>query len=331
MRDLARRLGLSPSTVSRALANDPRISVATRKAVGAAAKRMGYRVNPFFSHALRSARKRLSQESPVLVFLNFLERPEQFTENGYYRHIWDGLRHEAARLDFRVEMIQRGPAAPGDARLLKQLHARGIQGLVLGAVLMEHLEGFPPFPCDNFCAIAVSASYPDPAVHRVVPDLAEAVDRGLRFLSAQGVQRPGFIVGESTLLTTRAETRKCFRGRVPDWFADRKPKVLAIPERAVDETRCHRWIRESGIDGLLIHASPAVATVAAHGQLPGRPLPCVSISVSGAPPQGVTVIDQQPSEIGRVAIGTLVSLIHRHELGRPAHPRRICISPAEAV
>ena len=46
LRDLARTLGLSHTTVSEALRNSPRVSAATRQRVLKAARVAGYRANP---------------------------------------------------------------------------------------------------------------------------------------------------------------------------------------------------------------------------------------------------------------------------------------------
>ena len=47
--DLATQLGVSPATVSRALKNNPEISIATRKKINALAEKLGYRHNTFAS------------------------------------------------------------------------------------------------------------------------------------------------------------------------------------------------------------------------------------------------------------------------------------------
>lgn len=45
--DIASQIGIAPSTVSRALNNNPTISVATRKKINALAEKLGYQHNPF--------------------------------------------------------------------------------------------------------------------------------------------------------------------------------------------------------------------------------------------------------------------------------------------
>jgi len=47
--DIAKQLGVSPATVSRALKESPSISIDTRKKINALAEKLGYRHNPFAS------------------------------------------------------------------------------------------------------------------------------------------------------------------------------------------------------------------------------------------------------------------------------------------
>ena len=47
--DIAKEVGVSPATVSRALNNSPSISIATRKKINALAEKLGYRHNTFAS------------------------------------------------------------------------------------------------------------------------------------------------------------------------------------------------------------------------------------------------------------------------------------------
>ncbi|WP_162343709.1 LacI family DNA-binding transcriptional regulator [Cyclobacterium salsum] len=61
--DIAENVGLSPTTVSRALSNHPRVHVTTRKKIMDAAKLLGYQSNIFAS----SLRKRRSKSIGVIV------------------------------------------------------------------------------------------------------------------------------------------------------------------------------------------------------------------------------------------------------------------------
>ena len=65
LRDLAKHLGLGKSTVQRALSGHPSIKPVTRQKVIAAATKMGYRPDPFFSIVGSQKRKSRSNGLPV--------------------------------------------------------------------------------------------------------------------------------------------------------------------------------------------------------------------------------------------------------------------------
>src|SRR5690349_8556665 len=62
--DIARNLNVSPSTVSRALKDDPTVSKKTRKKIFETAAQMGYRSNPF----ARNLRQQQSMTIGVIVY-----------------------------------------------------------------------------------------------------------------------------------------------------------------------------------------------------------------------------------------------------------------------
>src|SRR4029077_14781695 len=58
MAEIAQRLGVASSTISRALRNDPRISEALRKQVRRVADELGYQPNPLVSALMANRRRR---------------------------------------------------------------------------------------------------------------------------------------------------------------------------------------------------------------------------------------------------------------------------------
>src|ERR1700674_4581679 len=58
MAEIAQRLGVASSTISRALRNDPRISMELRKRVRGVADELGYQPNPLVSALMANRRRR---------------------------------------------------------------------------------------------------------------------------------------------------------------------------------------------------------------------------------------------------------------------------------
>jgi transcriptional regulator with XRE-family HTH domain len=82
MRDVARRAGVSVSTVSLALRNSPLVSAETQAAVRAAVAELGYRVNPYVAAHMRSRRKpQAGVAAPVLAIVDTQRRRHDWRDN----------------------------------------------------------------------------------------------------------------------------------------------------------------------------------------------------------------------------------------------------------
>jgi DNA-binding LacI/PurR family transcriptional regulator len=82
MRDVARRVAVSVSTVSLALRNSPLVSAETRKAVQAAVEELGYRVNPYVAAHMRSRRKpHAGVAAPLLAIVDTQRRRHGWRDN----------------------------------------------------------------------------------------------------------------------------------------------------------------------------------------------------------------------------------------------------------
>ena len=89
MKDLARELGVSIATVSRALRSSPEIGREMQQRVKELAKKMNYRPNPFAQSLRKEAPKVIGVVVPNLV-------------THYYAAVLDGIESEARRLGYSV-------------------------------------------------------------------------------------------------------------------------------------------------------------------------------------------------------------------------------------
>jgi LacI family transcriptional regulator len=128
LKELASKLGLSPTTVSRALNGYPEVNEATRERVLAAAKRHNYRPN---TRAIRLATGRAMAIGHVIpvtskhemvnpVFADFIAGAgEAYSRNGY-------------------DMVLSVGPDDDDARIYRDLHARGtVDGFIVHAPRMN--------------------------------------------------------------------------------------------------------------------------------------------------------------------------------------------------
>jgi LacI family transcriptional regulator len=114
--DVARLAGLSQSTVSRALRDDPRVAVVTRERVRAAAASLGYVPNA-------SARNLVLRKTRMIGML------VTDISNPYYPNLIAPLHDELASLNYRMVLFTE--RLEGDDRHVESLVDHGIDGAVL--------------------------------------------------------------------------------------------------------------------------------------------------------------------------------------------------------
>ena len=116
LKDLARELGVSIATVSRALRNSPEIGKEMQEKVKDLAKRMNYRPNPFAQSLRKEAPRVIGVVVPNLV-------------THYYAAVLDGIEAEAQRAGYSVITANTHEDSEAEVRAIDNfinLHVEGI-------------------------------------------------------------------------------------------------------------------------------------------------------------------------------------------------------------
>lgn len=190
IKTVAAAAGVSNPTVSRALRNDPRISLATRERVQAIAAKLGYRPDPAMS-ALVAYRQRVQPTGNYgkLAILNVWGVPEEKLIF-YFKQQLAGIRERATQLGYQTELFDVPVDVAGQKHLSRTLAARGIRGIVVGPVPLQRRELHLDW--DGFSAVAVGYSLTSPALHYAANDHHLTMDTLYGRLRALGYRKIGF-------------------------------------------------------------------------------------------------------------------------------------------
>ncbi|HCE17051.1 MAG TPA: hypothetical protein DEQ80_04250 [Anaerolinea thermolimosa] len=195
IRDLARHLNLSITTVSRALDGYTDVSEETRQRVIAAARELGYEP----SYAARQLRRR---QAGALGYI-LPSGPSQFSDP-YSVHFITGLCDEASTR--QVDLVISS-AAPGSEQEKRQYHhwvqTRRVDGFVLNRLRMEDWR--VAYLTQNripFAVVSPVASGEIPAPRVEVQD-RRAMEELVAHLIEQGHRRIAYIGGPAYLLLDR--------------------------------------------------------------------------------------------------------------------------------
>ncbi len=184
-KDIARELGISVSTVSRALRSDPHISPGTRRRVAEAARRLGHQPN-LLAASLRTGVTRIIG----LVVMDITDP--------YYSEVARGVEDCAHEHGYSVLLSNSDHNREREEICLEVLRSRRVDGIILTPVSAEVgarqglIDGGIPYVLFDALNVADDAS-------TVSTDHAEGACAAVRHLIQLGHRRIALISGEATL------------------------------------------------------------------------------------------------------------------------------------
>jgi LacI family transcriptional regulator len=190
---VARLVGLSTSTVSRALRGSQSLPAATTQRVRRAARQVGYKPNPLVSDLMRQMRGH-GRAAPggTLAYLVFgatrTEWERHLTFVGFHR----GAVARAQELGFTLEVFWADEPGMKGARLAQIFRARGIRGVIVGPT--PGMPRAPELEWKHFSAVKIGVPFPDLALPCAVSNHYRGMVRVLERVRAAGYRRIGLVL-----------------------------------------------------------------------------------------------------------------------------------------
>jgi len=320
LRDIARHLEVSHTTISRALRNDLEISKAMRDRVQSAAQAMGYKPDPMLN-ALAHYRRGQTR-TPIaaeLAWINHWKNPKALWKFKEFNLYWKGAFAEADRSGFRLEefVLEKDMSLE---RLEKILRARNIRGILLPPRGGESPD-FRKFNWDDFCVVRFGHSFEFPHAHLVSSD--QLTDGVIAFenIWKNGYRRIGLVT--SSKMHTRFGAG--FLYSQMKWSPKTRLPALIVKQDTIQEDRkkLKAWLKANRPDAILTDVSELRELLSNVGCKIPRNVGLAALSIlDGNADAG---IDQNSEEIGRAAIQLLISLINHNEIGIPKICREVLV------
>lgn len=325
MKIIAAQAGVTQATVSMSLADHPRIPATTRARIRALAERLGYRPNPYVSALMRIRRQgRPRPDHPVLALINGLDTEAGWRETSSLtvRQMRAGAVARAEQLGYRTEEFWLHREGMSAARFSGMLHHRGIQGLLLGPLLV----GAPPpaLAWEQFSAVRLGVPLPSLTITSVCNDHFFSSLQVARECYRRGYHRPGLILLRSH--------RQHFHAR---WDGGLLAGRHLIPRFRLAQTLLLEdwdhlepvaaWLRKEQPDVIV---SPTSDVLLAHLARLGRRVPRDLGFASLALPERnhfCSGIWQNGRLLGATAIDNIIGLLERNERGLPEQTRVIMV------
>ena len=326
LRDLAKQLGVSHTTVSLALRDHPSILPARRAQIKQLAEKEGYRPDPFLSAlSVYRLQNRPASFHSTLAWVNRWNHPEDLRAKKEFDAYWRGGSETAERLGYRLEDI-RWPANISATRFEQIMLTRGIQGLLVPP--HPEVPDWGNFDWNKFSIIRLGMSVPEPDSNVVTSDHQRAVLMAFEKMNRHGYQRTGLVVCADfdrhlggNYIGGFAAAQKLFKFQhiLPPLLTN-ETVYLKQPDKA--RQLLAKWLEQHRPDAIL----SAVVEVPLMIRELGYRIP-EDIAVAGSS-RDVPVdagINQNPEDIGRIAVQMLVSQINLNERGVPAVPCRTLV------
>ncbi|WP_411828060.1 LacI family DNA-binding transcriptional regulator [Luteolibacter sp. AS25] len=323
MKVVADALGVSASTVSRALKGDTRIGIETRTRIIEGAERLGYRPNPMLS-VLMSARRRRdgSGEVGTVALVTDYHGTKGWREKDVCNWEYEGICRRADELGYRVEEFPMSDFGGDCEGLAGALKARGIRGVLLG--FTRDRKVLSGFSISDFSVAGLSTYFREVPVDRANFHGFYNVRMAMEHLSKTGKRRIGLMVPE---INNRI-SGYLWTGAALDWQRqipedDRCDPF--IPDKWDDINEFAKWMKEQSPDALIVYKLPAKSWLSKIGlRVPGD----VSISYLFRDREEMARwpgVDGNLQEVGAAAFDLVVEGLNTNRLGVPEHPKEVLI------
>jgi DNA-binding LacI/PurR family transcriptional regulator len=213
--DLARRLGVSKTTVSLALRDRLSVSNATRERVKELAVELGYRRDILQAEAAAHRWKNRPRFRGTLAYLNFPRIwGEKYPGRGEEPAArFRGFSRRAELLGYKAEVHDVVTLAHC-ARVQRTLQNRGIVGLCLGPVYYP--EALEAFDWSRFSVVSAHTGFLSPPFHQVRFDWFEAFRTAVTRIVERGYRNIGVALLDSPIAPTSEQflAASCYFSRL---------------------------------------------------------------------------------------------------------------------
>jgi LacI family transcriptional regulator len=319
MRHIAERAGVTEATVSMALANNPRISSATRTRIQELARTLNYQPNPYVSALMRTRRQgRLLNDRPVLALVSCFSTADGWRkapDAPTVRQMREGAIERAAMRGYQAQEFWLHQDGMSPERFSEVLHTRAIRGVLLGPGAV----GAPPpvLKWDYFAAVSLSVPSPTHTITTVCNDHFFSSLRVARECFRLGYRRPGLVVLSShrARFQGRWEAGVLIAQREHPELHPVEPLLLNDWNEAPEALR--EWNARHRPDVIISPSAEALQPVLVNQGLavPGK-VGLVSLACAD-PGSSCSGIFQNGKLIGATAIDVLIGMVERHERGLP--------------
>jgi LacI family transcriptional regulator len=326
-KDIAKALGVTQATVSRALRGDRAISEEMRQKVAETAKKIGYHQNAYLTMLMSNIRNgRTLSDKGVIGLLIEKSSMTEWLGVDTFRVFYQGVRQRAHELGFHVESFFLQQPGMDAEKIDRILQARGINGVILAPPY--HGNRSLNLQWDRYAAVGVGFGWEEQELNRVAFGSFHNYIEAFNKLRKLGYRRIGTALSEQFIHGNRHGTRwyTGYLDRQDGIPAEERVPIFAgnllPPERektAQFEPKFREWFSTWKPDALINLIADEMQWLDAMGVKVPQDLGLACLSISAEHPYAG--IDEKSEVVGATALELVAAQIARNEFGPPTHPK----------
>lgn len=320
LREIARRAGVSHTTVALSLRNHPSIPPPTRERLQRLADLMGYRSNVLVSALMTQLRMRQLQATMEVVgFLTGGPTADDWKNHSASVGFYEGARRRAQQLGMRLEVFWLGPGGSLARETCRMLHARAIRGNLI-----------TPFPVpfysqaldwSRMLCVALGYAFKNYSLHRATSHHFRSSFVAFENLSRLGYKRIG-------LMLDRHENSRVEYSWLGGYLAAQRTQggaalspLLTVDAEDLEVVR--KWLKRERPDAVIGFGPQQFTALRQVGCAIPRKVGFAALDVQQTSLAGVKQvagINQNLPAIGANAVEIMAVQLYHNELGLPLRP-----------
>lgn len=223
IKDIARELGISPSTVSRALKDHPDISPATKKAVNALAEKLNYQPNIVALNLRQSKTNTIGVIIPEIVHF-------------FFSTVISGIEDVAYSAGYNVILAQSNESLQREKTDIKALFNSRVDGMLMSisreTTDFDHIESIL---AKGMPIIFFDRVYDNPQLSKVLVDDFEGAREATLHLIEQGYKRIAHLEGPPNLAISTQRLEGYVAALKQHKIPVNKELIVACPKGSIEE------------------------------------------------------------------------------------------------
>lgn len=234
--DIAKKLNISASTVSRALNDNPRISKATKEKIKALALELGYEPNTIASNL------RNQKTNTIGIVVPLINRH-------FFSSFISGVEEVAFSAGYNVIISQSNDLLEKEKKIVRSLFSNRVDGLIASLSMQtDEFDHFQMFTNKNIPLVFFDRVVPQLRANKIVVDDFALGFKATQHLIDQGYKRIAHLAGPTVLNT--------YHGRMEGYVSALKKNKLPVEKDLIIYNRLTRMDGEEAIKKLLALPSP---------------------------------------------------------------------------